>query len=185
MQFRKISESMTDYEAEALLHILLPGSNMKELNRLEESNCVDIIFEFQEREWILTFCPDEIDNISEELNLQNKGIYQVYMLANGYSEYLKDDAEIQAELWRDWIEKAQKNINMLYCNKNVKSAEVLTDLENLAVNYRNLQGLIETFGAGAKTTIGDCDISQGIYAISESLAEQNDYLEQLLNKLIS
>ena len=89
------------------------------------------------------------------------------------------------EIWRDWIEKAQKNINMLYCNKNVKSAEVLTDLENLAVNYRNLQGLIETFGAGAKTTIGDCDISQGIYAIAESLAEQNGYLQQLLNKLIS
>ena len=37
MQFRKISESMTDYEAEALLHILLPGSKMKEINRLEES----------------------------------------------------------------------------------------------------------------------------------------------------
>lgn len=113
MQFRKIFESMTDHEAEALLHILLPGSNMK------------------------------------ELNLQNKGIYQIYMLANGYSEYLKEDAEIQDEVWRDWIEKAQKNIHMLYCNKNVKSAEVLTDLENLAVNYRNLQGLIETFGAGA------------------------------------
>ena len=159
MQFRKISESMTDHEAEILLHILLPGSKMKELNRLEESNCVDIIFDFQEREWILTFCPDEIDNISEELNLENKGIYQVYMLANGYSEYLKEDAQIQAELWRDWIDKAQKNINVLYLNKNVKSAEILTDLENLVVNYRNLQGLIETFGAGAKTTIGDCDIS--------------------------
>ena len=155
MQFRKISESMTDHEAEILLHILLPGSKMKELNRLEESNCVDIIFDFQEREWILTFCPDEIDNISEELNLENKGIYQVYMLANGYSEYLKEDAQIQAELWRDWIDKAQKNINVLYLNKNVKSAEILTDLENLVVNYRNLQGLIETFGAGAKTTIGD------------------------------
>lgn len=114
MQFRKISESMTDHEAEALLHILLPGSKMKEINRLEESNCVDIIFEFQEREWILTFCPDEIDNISEELNLENKGIYQVYMLANGYSEYLKEDAQIQAELWKDWIDKAQKNINVLY-----------------------------------------------------------------------
>ena len=185
MQFRKISESMTDHEAEILLHILLPGSKMKEINRLEESNCVDIIFDFQEREWILTFCPDEIDNISEELNLENKGIYQVYMLANGYSEYLKEDAQIQAELWRDWIDKAQKNINVLYLNKNVKSAEILTDLENLVVNYRNLQGLIETFGAGAKTTIGDCDISQGIYAIAESLAEQNGYLEQLLNKLIS
>ena len=48
MQFRKISESMTDHEAEILLHILLPGSKMKELNRLEESNCVDIIFDFQE-----------------------------------------------------------------------------------------------------------------------------------------
>lgn len=185
MQFRKISESMTDHEAETLLHILLPESKMKEINRLEESNCVDIIFEFQEKEWILTFCPDEIDNISEELNLENKGIYQVYMLANGYSEYLKEDAQIQAELWRDWIDKAQKNINEIYLNKNVKSAEILTDLENLVVNYRNLQGLIETFGAGAKTTIGDCDISQGIYAIAESLAEQNGYLEQLLNKLIS
>ncbi len=31
MQFRKISESMTDHEAEALLHILLPGSKMKEI----------------------------------------------------------------------------------------------------------------------------------------------------------
>lgn len=185
MQFRKISESMTDNEAEALLHILLPGSKMKEINRLEESNCVDIIFELQEREWILTFYPDEIDNISEELNLENKGIYQVYMLANGYSEYLKEDAQIQAELWKDWIDKAQKNINEIYLNKNVKSTEILTDLENLIVNYRNLQGLIETFGAGAKTTIGDCDISQGIYAIAESLAEQNGYLEQLLNKLIS
>ena len=59
MQFRKISESMTDHEAEALLHILLPGSKMKEINRLEESNCVDIIFEFQEREWIITFFPGE------------------------------------------------------------------------------------------------------------------------------
>ena len=107
------------------------------------------------------------------------------MPANGYSEYLKEDAQIQAELWKDWIDKAQKNINVLYLNKNVKSAEILTDLENLVVNYRNLQGLIETFGAGAKTTIGDCDISQGIYAIAESLAEQNGYLEQLLNKLIS
>ncbi|WP_455615910.1 hypothetical protein, partial [Eisenbergiella sp.] len=124
-------------------------------------------------------------NISEELNLENKGIYQVYMLANGYSEYLKEDAQIQAELWRDWIDKAQRNINEIYLNKNVKLAEILTDLENLVVNYRNLQGLIETFGSGAKATIGDCDISQGIYAIAESLAEQNDYLEQLLNKLIS
>lgn len=57
MQFRKISESMTDHEAEILLHILLPGSKMKELNRLEESNCVDIIFDFQEREWILIILP--------------------------------------------------------------------------------------------------------------------------------
>lgn len=185
MQFRKISESMTDHEAEALLTILLPGSKILELNRLEESNCVDIIFEFQEKEWLLTFCPDEIDNISEELDFKNKGIYQIFMLANGYSEYLKEDAQFPAEIWRDWIDKAQKNINMQYLNKNINSADVITDLENLVVNYQNLQGLIETFGAGAKTTIGDCDISQGIFAIAESLAEQNGYLERLLNKLLA
>lgn len=74
---------------------------------------------------------------------------------------------------------------MLYLNKNINLSEVITELENLVVNYQKLQGLIETFGTGAKTTIRDCDISQGIYAIADSLTEQNGYLERLLNKLLT
>ena len=46
MQFRKISESMTDHEAEALLHILLPGSNFrKESGYLHFARMKSIIFQ--------------------------------------------------------------------------------------------------------------------------------------------
>lgn len=67
--------------------------------------------------------------------------------------------------------------------KNGIQFDMVTELEKLVINYRNLQGLLDTFAVGVMAQLGDYDITRGVYAISEALEEQNRQLGLLLERI--
>lgn len=128
MRYRKLSECMTNEEVEILLGLLLPGSTVKELDRLNDSNCINVSYEFQGQEGILIFYPDDIDNIPEGTVLKNQKMYQVYMLINGYSSIWdqKMDSDMETIAWS----KKVKDILGEHRTEQLKSDSVLQELLN-------------------------------------------------------
>ena len=75
-------------------------------------------------------------------------------------------------------------VSMLHLMDNqLNMADLATELEEIVTGYQNLHGLIETFGDGAKTQLGDYDIAKGIFAIADALYEKNEMLKRLFEKV--
>lgn len=251
MKYRKLSECMTREEVDTLMELLLPGCTIKEIQRLRESNCINITFELDGREEVLIFYPDEVENIPEDIALENQSVYQIYMIANGYSRVWEPGADMDRKEG-EWILKAKHNMEdrrkkqlesdsilqallneseeaALALKKGIKPedmpeklerylqleeqvrerlshtsyitglsdtvtmlhgiaesadlANVATHLEELLIDYKNLHGLLETFGDGAKALLGDYDVTQGIYAVSTALGEVNRRLEAVFDQI--
>lgn len=107
MEYRKLSECMTEKEVETLMEVLLTGSKVKELSRLEDSNCINVTFEYEGREEILIFYPDDVDNVPEGIVLDNETFYQIYMIMNGYSRIWEKEPDLKIA---KWIAAARKTI---------------------------------------------------------------------------
>lgn len=126
MKYRKISEWMTREEVEMLLELLLPGSTIKELDRLEDSNCINVSFEWEGQEEVLIFYPDDIDNIPEGLFLENQHLYQIYMIANGYSSIWIQKADRDLEIGTWFLET--KNLMEERRREQLKIDDILKEL---------------------------------------------------------
>ena len=92
MKYRRHTECMTQEEVEAVMKVLLPESQVTSLERLEDSDCINVNFELQGREGTLIFYSDDVDNVPEWAPLENETFYQVYMISNGYSRIWVNEA---------------------------------------------------------------------------------------------
>lgn len=119
----------------------------------------------------------------------------------GELEKLIDDGEMKEKLaeYRCWSEKGKERleylsyvaggaeaIGMLGQKKGQLAVmEIATELEELLAGYKNLYGLIETFGNGAKEVLGQYGVTGGIYSIADALDSKNKRLERLFHKIMS
>lgn len=249
MKYRRHTECMTQEEVEAVMKVLLPESQVISLERLEDSDCINVNFEFQGREGTLIFYSDDVDNVPEWAPLENAAFYPIYMIANGYSRIWVKEADMKSGEWmmrtREHMEERRRKqlesdsilqelllrseealdelqdsagdgllkdklavyrqiheqalerlehtsyvmgvsdtASMLHLMDNkLNMADLATELEETVTGYQNLHGLIETFGDGAKTQLGDYDITKGIYAIADALYEKNEVLKRLYERI--
>lgn len=107
MMYRKHSEYMTQEEVEALMKALLPESRVKNIDRLKDSNCINVNFELQGKEGMLVFYSDDVDNVPEWAPLENAAFYQIYMIASGYSLIWAEKPYLK---FGEWAMKARNNM---------------------------------------------------------------------------
>lgn len=97
--FKEMGKEMTDEEIEKCMAILLEGSIITEIRRDTIQNAIDITFELmgdsKKGIYHVSLLPDSIDDLTVELQyrLRPSGLYlyEQFMIAKGYSEYLKDN----------------------------------------------------------------------------------------------
>lgn len=139
MKYRRHSECMTQEEVEVLMGVLLPESQVIELKRLKDSNYIQVTFKLQNREGVLLFHSDHIDNISEWASLENISFYQIYMMANGYSHVWDNKTGMTYE---EGVLKTRNNIEE-HRRKQLESDSIMQGL--LQKSEAELSELLKLF----------------------------------------
>lgn len=86
MIYRKLSKEMSDREVWMLTSMLVPGSIITRIERLMDLNAIDVYFKRSgDEEWMISFFPNELDEIPPSLKIENEKLYTLYNIINGYS----------------------------------------------------------------------------------------------------
>lgn len=93
VMYRKMEE-MSDTEVSVCVSILLDDANILEIRRDKIQNAIDVTIQLlgiSEKEVVLSLLPNDAN--SEEIMIleDRKELYIEYLIANGYSEYWKDN----------------------------------------------------------------------------------------------
>ena len=122
MIYRRLSKEMSDREVWMLMSMLVPGSTITRIERLMDLNAIDVYFKRSgEEEKMVSFFPNELDEIPPSLKIENEKLYILYNVLNGYST-----------IW-EYPERLENEVNEL---------KDLSEILNQAVALREKQ-LIE------------------------------------------
>lgn len=86
MIYRKLSREMSDREVWMLMSMLVPGSVVTRIERLTDLNAIDVYFKRSgDEDLMISFFPDELDEVPDRLKIENEKLYILYNVLNGYS----------------------------------------------------------------------------------------------------
>ena len=86
MIYRKLSREMSDREVWMLMSMLVPGSTVTRIERLTDLNAIDVYFKRSgDENLMISFFPDELDEVPDHLKIENEKLYILYNVLNGYS----------------------------------------------------------------------------------------------------
>lgn len=86
MIYRKLSREMSDREVWMLMSMLVPGSTVTRIERLTDLNAIDVYFKRSgDENLMISFFPDELDEVPDHLKIENEKLYILYNMLNGYS----------------------------------------------------------------------------------------------------
>lgn len=94
MEYRILSKEMQDREVQALMSMLVPGSNVIRMERLHDTNAIDVYFarEASDQECMISFFPDDLEECQVYIPLESMKLYTLYNFLNGYSSFWGEEA---------------------------------------------------------------------------------------------
>lgn len=104
MIYRKLSKEMSDREVWMLTSMLVPGSAVTQIERLPDLNAIDVYFRRSGgEELMISFFPDELDEIPSSLKIENEKLYILYNVLNGYSTIWEYPERLEKAVseWKD------------------------------------------------------------------------------------
>lgn len=92
MEYRVLSKDMQDREVQALMSMLVPGSTVLRMERLHDTNAIDVYFNRNEtdQECMISFFPDELEECQFYIPIESMKLYTLYNFLSGYSTFWKE-----------------------------------------------------------------------------------------------
>lgn len=102
MEYRVLSKDMQDKEVQMLMSMLVPGSNVIRMERLHDTNAIDVYFNrnTSDQECMLSFFPDELEECQFYIPIESMKLYTLYNFMSGYSTFWKE-APVQPGLQKE------------------------------------------------------------------------------------
>ena len=66
----------------------------------------------------------------------------------------------------------------------IEVLDLVTELEILVREYRDIQSLLSVFGDGIKESLGEYDVTNGVYAIAKAMEARNTAFQELFVKIV-
>ena len=66
----------------------------------------------------------------------------------------------------------------------IEVLDLVTELEILVREYRDIQSLLLVFGDGIKESLGEYDVTKGVYAIAKAMEARNAAFQDLFGKIV-
>ena len=92
MEYRVLSKDMQDREVQILMSMLVPGSNVIRMERLHDTNAIDVYFNRDtfDQECMISFFPDELEECQLYIPIESMKLYTLYNFLNGYSTFWQE-----------------------------------------------------------------------------------------------